>query len=538
MALGEYLITYDIGTTGSKTCLYAFDSQMILIDSVLRDYSLHILAGGGAEQDPEEWWRAICESTRKILQRNSMDPQQIRGISFCCQMQSLVVVDKNGKHLRRSMSYMDQRAVKQKQEGISSGVCFSGYNAVRAISSLRITGGLAASVKDPLWKYKWLEENEPHIFEKIYKWLDVKEYLLMRSTGRFCMTEDSAFGTFLYDSRPGKKEWSHSLCRTFGVNPEHLPEIIAASENAGGLLAVAASELGLSAGTPVFGGAGDPSALALGSGAIDEGETHIYVGTSGWVSTVVKKRLVDINHFIASVISSRPGYYNYFAEQETSGKCLEWVKNHLALDEIGVYLDKIEITDRPEAQYRSMLDYLSDVIKDATPGCDGLIFTPWLHGNRSPFEDENVRGMFFNLSLETGKRAMIRSVVEGICFHKKWLLESIEKKAATSDSIRFVGGGAISDVTSQIMADIIERPIEAVADPQNAGAAGAAIICGVGLGLLSDFSEGKKAIKVRKVFTPKPENRDNYRRNFKAFKSLYYQNKRTFAQLNKQVNTG
>ncbi len=532
MTQGAYLITYDIGTTGSKTCLYAFDAQMLLVDSVLREYSLHILSRGGAEQDPDEWWRAICESSREILQRNSLAPQQIRGISFCCQMQGLVVVDRAGQPLRRAMSYMDQRAVEQKRKGISSGIRFSGYNAARALSSLRITGGLAASVKDPLWKYKWLEENEPRTFEKIHKWLDVKEYLLLRATGRFCMTEDSAFGTFLYDSRPGKKEWSHSLCRTFGVNPDHLPEIIGATENAGGLLPEAAAELGLTAGTPVFGGAGDASALALGSGAIDEGDTHIYVGTSGWVSTVVKKRLVDFNHFIASVIGSRPGYYNYFAEQETSGKCLEWVKNHLALDEIGVYLDKKEITDQPEAQYRSMFDYLSEVIKDATPGCDGLIFTPWLHGNRSPFEDDKARGMFFNLSLETGKGAMIRSVVEGICFHKKWLLDSIEKKAATSDSIRFVGGGAISDVTSQIMADIIERPIEVVADPQNAGAAGAAIVCGVGLGLLSDFSEGKKAIKVRRVFEPNLLHQDNYRRNFKAFKSLYRQNKRTFALLN------
>jgi len=505
---------------------------MILVDSVLREYPLHILSGGGAEQDPEEWWRAICASTREILQRNSLAAQQISGLSFCCQMQGLVVVDKNGKLLRRAMSYMDQRAVEQKRKGISSGICFSGYNAARALSSLRITGGLAASVKDPLWKYKWLQENEPRIFEKVHKWLDVKEYLLLRSTGRFCMTEDSAFGTFLYDSRPGKKEWSNSLCRTFGVNPEHLPEIIGATDNAGGLLSEAAAELGLTAGTPVFGGAGDASALALGSGASEEGDTHIYVGTSGWVSTVVKKRLVDTKHFIASVIGSRPGYYNYFAEQETSGKCLEWVKNHLALDEIGVYLDKKEITDQPEAKYRSMLDYLSDVIGEGTPGCDGLIFTPWLHGNRSPFEDDKARGMFFNLSLETGKRAMIRSVVEGICFHKKWLLESIEKKAATSNSIRFVGGGAISDVTCQIMADIIERPIETVANPQNAGAAGAAIICGIGLGLLSDFSEGKKAIKVDKVFEPNLGNRDIYCRNFQAFKSLYRQNKRIFALLN------
>ncbi len=532
MVQSEHLIAYDIGTTGSKTCLFSLGSRIELVDSALREYPLHILPGGGAEQEPDDWWRALCESTREILDRQSLNPERVRGISFCCQMQGLIVVDSAGRPLRRAMSYMDQRAAAQKKRGIGSGLRVSGYNVARALSSMRISGGLAASIKDPLWKYKWIQEHEPALFDRIHKWLDVKEYLLLRSTGRFCMTEDSAFGTFLYDSRPGRKRWSRSLCRTFGVDPDHLPDIIEATEQVGGLVPAAAAELGLAAGTPVFGGVGDVSGLALGSGAIDEGETHIYIGTSGWVSTAVTKRLVDVNHFIASVIGSRPGYYNYFAEQETSGKCLEWVKDHLALDEIGVYMDKRCITDQPEARYRSMLDYLGDVIDAVGPGCGGVIFTPWLHGNRSPFEDAAARGMFFNLSLETGKAAMIRSVVEGICFHKKWLLECIEKKVDTSDSIRFVGGGAISDVTSQILADVTERPIEAVADPQNAGAVGAAIVCGIGLGILSGFSEGKKAVNIRRTFEPDLEGRKVYRQNYRAFKSLYHRNKRIFAMLN------
>src|SRR5699024_1383261 len=189
-----------------------------------------------------------------------------------------------------------------------------------------------------------------------------------RCTGEAVMTRDSAYATFLYDTRKGKECWSDTLCRMFGVNPDHLPRLAEATERIGGLTEQAAGELGLAAGTPVVGGGGDAALAGVGAGAAAVGRTHIYGGTSGWVSTVTARQLVDVSAMIAAIVGAQPGRYNYFAEMETAGKCLEWVKDHLALDEIGIYLQKQNVAESQEAIYTSLYDYLSDAIRDVPPG--------------------------------------------------------------------------------------------------------------------------------------------------------------------------
>ena len=243
--------------------------------------------------------------------------------------------------------------------------------------------------------------------------------------------------------------------------------------------------------------------------------------------------MVDTSAMIASIVGAQPGKFTYFAEMETSGKCLEWVKNHLALDEIGIYLEKKHITEDMERKYTSLYDYMTDVARTAQAGSGGVIFTPWLHGNRCPFEDPMSRGMFFNISLETGKTELIRAVLEGVCFHKRWMLEAESRKARTSEVVRFVGGGALSDFTSQLLSDIIGRPVETVANPQNVGAVGAAAVVAVGLGIISSLDNLKDYIPAVKRFTPNPEYKAVYDRNFEVFKALYKSNKANFALLNK-----
>ena len=234
------------------------------------------------------------------------------------------------------------------------------------------------------------------------------------------------------------------------------------------------------------------------------------MGTSGWVSTVVDKSIVDASAMIAAVVGARPGYYNYFAELETAGKCLEWVKNHLALDEIGIYLKKTDVAEDMESEFTNLYQYLSSVIEKVPAGSNGVMFTPWLHGNRCPFEDPNSRGMFFNLSIETGKSEMIRAVVEGVCLHMRWMLETHEKKTKTSNVIRFVGGGALNDSTSQILADCTGRVVETVPSPQNVGAVGAAIVVAVGLGVIDGIGKANLLIDAEKRFTPNKINKPVY----------------------------
>jgi xylulokinase len=189
-----------------------------------------------------------------------------------------------------------------------------------------------------------------------------------------------------------------------------------------------------------------------------------------------------------------------------------------------------------ESIYTSLYDYMMDTIVKIPAGSNGVIFTPWLHGNRCPFEDPNVRGMFFNIGLDTGKTQLIRSVLEGICYHMRWMLEAQDKKIATSPNIRFVGGGALSTVTCQILADILGRKIEMVPDPQNAGAVGAAIVTAVGLGAIESLEKANELITVTQTYQPNVSNRQVYEKGYRVFQKLYYCNKKSFRQMNRKAS--
>lgn len=527
-----YILTHDVGTTGNKTCVYKVDDKIKLIDSYLVEYPLYMLPDGGVEQKADEWWDTICKATRMVMKKSGIPASKIAAMAFCAQMQGSVFIDKEGNALRNPMSYLDQRATKQIEKYLYKGIIkIEKWNALKTIQSIIITGGLAATPKDPLWKYHWVKDNEPEIYKNAYKWLDVKDYLIFRCTGKLGMTQDSANVTFLYDTRKGKFGWHKGLCKTFDVNMEHLPPVFYSTDTIGTITKKAAKELGLAEGIPVFGGGGDVPLTLVGSGCTDLYDTNIYVGTSGWVSSNVDKRMVDIGNFIASILGAIPDHYVYVAEQETAGACLKWVRDHLALDEIGVYLKARHIADKSE-EYESLYDFLNTVVTQTPPGAGNVLFTPWLHGNRSPREDPYARGMFFNISLTTGKRQMIRSVLEGVAFHIRWMLEAMEKKIPHQKVLRFAGGGAKSDVWCQIMADVTGRKIEAIENEINAGTVGATVVCAVGLGILPSFSEAKRLVGIRKTFTPQPQYADMYTRNFNVFTKLYEKNKELFKVLN------
>ncbi|NMW92699.1 carbohydrate kinase [Mobiluncus mulieris] len=527
------VLSYDVGTSGVKTCLYQSGESLSLVASALDTYDLTIFPDGGAEQDPEEWWRAIVTTTQALRETHPQELAQVAGISFCSQMQGLVLVDATGQHLRPAMSYLDQRATKQKHDGLETGFKISGMNAKKLLSSLYRTSAVSASVKDPMWKYLWVKENEPEVMARTRWWLDVKEYLIGRMTRRFIMSLDSAFATLLLDVRAPQPVWAARLARSFGVNPAHLPPIVPSTEAVGTLRPEIAAELGVPDTAVVYAGGGDASLIGVGAGACTVGATHAYWGTSGWVSTVTDRRVVDTGAMIATVDGADCGKYNYFAELETAGKCFEWVRKHLAEDEINVYLSHHDQTEDTEHQYRSLYDYLSKVISCAKPGADGVIFTPWLHGNRCPFEDANARAMFFNISLETGKTELLRAVIEGVCFQLRWFLETQERKVNTSKTLRFVGGGALSPVTCQILADILGRQVETVASPQNVGSVGAALVALVGAGEIRDLTEAtSQLVKPNATYHPNPATRAVYDRQYAVFKTLYRNNRQAFTRLN------
>jgi xylulokinase len=202
------------------------------------------------------------------------------------------------------------------------------------------------------------------------------------------------------------------------------------------------------------------------------------------------------------------------------------------LDEIGIYLEKQHVCEK-ESEYESLYDFLNKVVSDTEPGAGGVIFTPWFHGNRAPKEDPHARAMFFNLGLETGKRMMVRSVLEGDAMHKRWTLDAVEKRVPAQKVIRFVGGGAKSDIWCQIMADVTGKTVETIEEPQNAGALGAAVVTAVGLKIFKDFDEAKKMIPVKGIYSPREKYKVVYDRNYAVFKSLYANNRKAFHLLNK-----
>ncbi|MBR1477711.1 MAG: FGGY-family carbohydrate kinase [Lachnospiraceae bacterium] len=527
-----YIIIYDFGTSNVKTCLFKIDSAIQLVASAVARYGLYISEDGGAEQDTEEWWEALRLTTHELFAKSEVKPEEIEGLAFCSQMQGAVFVDEDGNALRHPMNYLDQKGTKEYKECMGTGfIKVSGCSLYKLVRNLIVNYAASTSAKDPVWKYKWVENNEPDVFRRIHKWLDVGDYLVSRCTGRIVRTADSAFATFLYDTRKGREGWNKGLLKMYKVNPEHMPEIIDCTDMAGRLTKKAASELGLIEGIPVFGGGGDTSFVNIGAGCVDPGDTHIYVGTSGWVSTFLDYQTVDLKAMITGVLSARKGYFNYYAELETAGKCFEWVMEHLALDEIGVYLEQTKITDI-ESRYLSLYDYLSEEVSKAPPGANGVIFTPWLHGNRCPFEDSKAGGMFFNLRIENGKRDMIRAVLEGICYHLRWLLESEMRKVKTSETIRFVGGGALSPVTCQMLADITGRRIETVNNTQEVGAIGTALVVAAGIRGDDVFKLSRQLVKAAHVYVPDSGNKEIYERNYRVFKRLYKNNALSFNELN------
>jgi xylulokinase len=342
----------------------------------------------------------------------------------------------------------------------------------------------------------------------------------------------------LYNAR--KRCWSKKVCKLHGISVERLAQIVQCTEKIGTLTDEAATQLGLGNKCAVFAGGGDSSLIPLGAGCVKTGDTHVYIGTSGWVSTVVDKQITDPVSMIASVTGAIHQHYNYFAEMETSGKCIEWARDNLVVDNIGTTTKRGTTEPRYPPAYpqntcktENLLELMCEAAAKVPVGSNGVIFMPWLLGNRCPFEDANCRGGFFNVSLTTKKEDLIRSILEGILFHKRWMLECQQKKVQTSPVIRFVGGAARSKLICQMLADQLNRPVEQIEKPQNAGALGAAILMALGLGHIASLKEASSLTTIARTYTPNSESVALYAKNYTVFQRLYRKNKKNFTMLNR-----
>ncbi|MHA1260538.1 MAG: xylulokinase [Candidatus Freyarchaeota archaeon] len=520
MAESLFLL-YDAGTTSLKTCL--MDSKFNILGIEVESYPIYFPKKGYAEQDPLEWWNAVVRTTNKLVDEANVDVSKIAAVSFGGQALSTVLINSEGEPLMRSMIWMDARAAAQARKVVGGGLIrVSGFNLFALLRFLRITGGgPGLAGKDHIPRILWVKENMPDTYRDTYKFLDTNGFLTYRMTGEAVISEFDGNLTWMMDTRPGKHNWSKPILRRFGIDREKLPEIRPSTNVAGRMTRKAAEELSLREGIPVVVGAGDVAAVAVGSGAVNKGEHFIYIGTSDFMGTHVTERKVDISHYMGSICSAIPGMYLYTGEQETAGTCLDWVKNEFFRDAAERGVNVYQVMDEAAASI--------------PPGSEGLMFTPWLSGEKTPMDDDTIRGGFHNLSLEHTREHAVRAVMEGVAFNIRWAFGCMENKVGGAKWVNFVGGGAMGKTWGQIIADILGREIRRIEDPREAGVRGAAMIATVALGVYKDFPSAARRVRVAEVFKPNRENAKLYDRLFAEFKKLYESHKKICKDVNQKI---
>jgi len=457
---GKYILTHDLGTSGNKAAL--FDLNLELISQTKEDYPLYYPKPGWAEQNPENYWDAVKKATTTLIHQSNIDADEILTIVFDCQMNCTIPIDNEGNALTNSISWLDTRAAPLTRKFSKGLIKISGYGLKNILMFLKITGGAPGfNGKDPISHILWLKENKPEIYEKTYKFLSVKDFIIYRCTKKAVTSRDLSHTSWMMNSNPGIFEWSDEILKKFKIDRNKLPEIKKSTDIAGELIIEASKELNLKSGTPVFVGSGDLTSAALGSGAIIDNKLIVCLGTADWVAAHTSKRLKDIAHYAGSISSSQENYL-CISKQETGATCLDWVIQQMFRSEL----------ERFKGNTKELYLYLDSITEKAEVGSKNLIFTPWMFGERSPINDPNVRGGFYNLSLEHTRDSILRSIYEGVAFNIKWSLITIEKLVGKSEEINCIGGGAKSDIWCQILADVLKRKIVQMENPDLAAAKG------------------------------------------------------------------
>jgi xylulokinase len=500
--MGEkFIVSHDVGTGGSKAVLT--DIAGNILASSFEPYPTFYPHPHWAEQDPQDWWQAVTASTQRVLKESKVKPRQVVGAGFATQMLGVLPMDKSGDPLRPAIIWLDSRADEQ------------AARLVRRLGGARVVMAMAGAVpsgKDVICKIQWIKEKEPEIFKDTYKILDVNGYLVYQATGNMIIDHTGAGVTGFLKNKT--RDWDPLFARLLRIPLDKMPQVKSSIEVVGLLTKQAAGEMGLEPGTPVIGGMGDVPSAATGSGALENGDAHIYLGTSGWLTISVAKAKNLGKNGIVSVVSADPEMFLMIGETETAGACLKWFAQHFATQE---EMERAEAEDDEMAIY-SILD---EVVEKVEPGSNRLLFTPWLFGERAPVTDTTLRGSFINVSLDHERDHMLRAVYEGVAYNCRWLLDAVGKAGFKCNPLRTIGGGAKSDVWMQILADVTQREIEAVENAQEAGAVGCALAVAVALKEYESYKDLKKVIKVRRTFEPNPDCCTEYDELYSTFRCLH-----------------
>ncbi|MGB8453853.1 MAG: xylulokinase [Anaerocolumna sp.] len=504
--MSKYILAHDLGTSGNKATLFSEDGK--LIKSSIYTYEGTYTNGVWAEQDAEDWWKAVCITSRNLLNTTKIDPKDIAGISFSGQMMGCLCVDKRGNPLRKSIIWADQRAQRQStqiEESISQQDFYH-------ITGHRNTASYGVQ------KLMWIHDNEPEIYEQTYKVLNAKDFIVLRLTGKFYTEYSDANSMACFDLLNLK--WSDELISYADIDPDKLPEIKPSTFVAGGVIEKASKDTGLVVGTPVVLGCGDGVAANVGTGSIRVGKTYSCMGTSAWITTTTDKPVFDEKMRIVTWAHAIPGLYAPNGTMQTAGGAYNWLKSTICTKEI----------QDAEINGISPYIYMNEQIQQSPVGSNGIIFLPYLLGERAPRWNADAKGAFLGLKSENVRGDLLRSVLEGVTMNMSIIMDILRKYVNISE-ITVVGGGAKGSVWRQMMADIYNTRIVVPDILEEAGSMGAAVIAGVGVGLYKDFNAIDQFIHINTMHEPNIDAVKAYEPVKELFNECYFALEKVFPKM-------
>jgi len=521
--MGKHLImVHDLGTTGDKAVI--FDESGKVIASEYRRYETYYPKPTWVEQDPEEWWTAVCESTKDVLKKSKIPPEDIEAVSLIGQQIGAVPVDKNGNLVRkRTIIWADARPVKQAKELLEK---LGGFGELYKINGL---GHIPEMLS--LCKVMWLKENEPQVYENTYKFLQSKDFIINRLTDGEVFVDDygDASNTGWLDIH--KKRYATELLKLAGIDEDKLPEIRNSYEIVGEVGENAAEKTGLKKGTPIVLGTGDVPASCVGAGVLKEKMGFGYIGSANWGGFYSSRLNLDPSIRVINICHPIEDYV-IFSYTPAGGVSLDWAKKIF----YGVE-EKLS-----EVMGVNIYDFINAKVREAPIGSLGVLYLPYLRSGGGPHWNPNARGVIIGLTMPVDKNHLTRAVMEGVALNFRWLMEQFVKLGFNVfewGELRAIGGGILNPEWAKIYSDVLNMKITVPDMPQEATAKGGFVIAALALKIYKTLEEAlEKTTKIEREITPNKGNHEKYLKVYDVYKLTYEQLKEVFdkiAELQEQL---
>ncbi len=493
----QYLIGLDIGTSGAK-CIIA-DQFGNVVASSTQEYPLYTPKPGWAEQNPSDWWDAVVRGLQVILPKANVPKEDIVGLSFSGQMHGLVALDNGLNVIRPAILWCDQRVQKQ-CDWITEKA--GGLNGLLSYTNNRMLTGYTGG------KILWLRDEEPDNFARMRLFVCPKDYIRFKVTGELGIDASEAAGTGFFNTK--ERKWSDELIAIAGLDKSIFPTCMESTELAGHVTREVAELTGLPEGLNVYAGGGDAVIQTTGAGLIKPGILGVVIGTSGNVSAGLDRYYDNPNGNLQMFCNNEPGLWHAFGCTLTAGGAYRWYRDELCQHDIAL----------AKQTGRNVYDVMGEGAAQSVPGSNGVIFVPYLTGERCPYPDPNARGMFYGLTLGHTRADITRSVMEGVTYSLKQVVD-IMGTLAKNEKVYTSGGGSVSPLWRQMQADIFDLPVYTMSAASEGGAYGAVMVAGVGAGVWKNLSEAVQILKVETETLPIRENQKRYQDSFEIYRQIY-----------------